>query len=154
MRDPSEDFALQAVEDGLGETADDRLADALQEAMRSTHSAADLVQNVRRLIVEDWQQRTEDVKRVYSATLRCVITDIEAAGPSAAKEATILRMAFGFRETTEESMRGLAESAGLSVEAISKRVEQHRNRHRLPLNSFNKSPQAIAKYRETNRATP
>lgn len=63
-----------------------------------------------------------------------------------------IRLAFGFRETNSESIRGIASRYGVTPQAISKQLLDLQQRLNLPKNTFNKSAAACAVYQTTNKA--
>lgn len=149
--EPAEGFDYGAVEERLGESAEGRLADAINAAAAARgRKALDLVGEVRAMVERERMREHARAIAECEATLRVVILDIEARGELAAREATYYRLAFGMREASEESMRRVAAKWGVSVEAVSKAVKAIRDRHGAVLNTFNKTAVAASKYRETN----
>ncbi len=62
----------------------------------------------------------------------------------------ILRVALGWADPKEESMRRIARDYKYSPEQISNLVEDIQTKYNLPSNAFNKSAAAIKRYSRTN----
>lgn len=81
--------------------------------------------------------------------LEIIICAPGAFGPRLAAEQ--LRLAFGFRNSNKESVRGIAKRYGLTPAAVSKAVLDLQRRLNLPKNSFNKTAAACEVYALTNK---
>lgn len=86
----------------------------------------------------------------FTAIIRAMLDSICVA-KRPRMEAECHRLALGIRRSNTDSMRGVAIRAGVTVEAVSKRVQALQEFHGLSGNSFNKSAAAVHAYRETNR---
>lgn len=145
-------FDLHAVESGLGEDDRGRWIDTLVEqfgrAGMTTRLAAQIWPVCGAPVIEASQHG--DAVAIFAESLRALLDAVTmAARPR--MEAECHRIAFGIRRSDDDSMRGVAKRSGVTVEAVSKRVEAIRVQHGLAINSFNKSAEAAANYAKTNR---
>lgn len=142
-----DDAAIEA-----GESAEARLADELVERLGAKGMTPRLAYEVAGIMVADWVPagRAADDGAQIEATIKRICERVLAAN-NPWREADCMRMAFGFRESNDESMRSKAQLYGVTVEAISKEVEHLRGIFRLGINSFNKSEAAAEGYALTNK---
>lgn len=104
----------------------------------------------------DWQSRTGDHATAHAmagAVVRSILFRIVNA-KEPLREAEYLRVAFGFRESNNESQRSIAKRIGVTVESVSKRAAVFRKLVGLACNSFTKSEELKAIYARTNGRRP
>lgn len=128
-------------------------ADILADEMLERFGARGLKPDVARAVAE-WSianhQASDDVDMAVAVqTIKTILVRI-IASPRPQLEARCTQMAFGFRESAKESMRGVAKMSGVTVARVSALTKEIRETHGLALNSFNKSAAAAANYRTTN----
>lgn len=98
---------------------------------------------------DDSSTESERAGVLIREILILIISAPSGSGPRLVAEE--LRIAFGFRESNSESLRGIATRYGLTVAAVSKAVLDLQKRLNLPKNSFNKSAMACETYALTNK---
>jgi hypothetical protein len=143
------DFDFATIDEGESPTA--VLADELSEALSAKGMTPKLA-----LAVAEWMrtqgmhvEMRDGISRLEQTIYLILNRICDANGPR--READCMRMAFGFRESNDDSMRSKAMQYGVTVEAISKDVAELRRVFAVGINSFNKSEAAAAAYAMTNK---
>lgn len=152
VEDASVGFDYDVVDAAMGETVEDFIADAINEAAAGKNSTAKAnVARIRAILQRDCEDVLHRVVALCETTIRCILIDIQTAPKGTeGREATYHRMAFDMRESNDESMRKVARGWGVSVEAVSKRVSAIRERHKRAIGTFNKPAALAGVYRDRN----
>lgn len=108
-----------------------------------------LAEEVQPLLGHGAEHEAERAGVLIREILALVVAAPGVGGPRLVAEQ--MRIAFGFRESNGESIRGIAKRYGLTPAAVSKAVLDIQRRLNLPRNSFNKSAEACEAYRLSNK---